>query len=84
MFFTSFVSSSSNDQSNENDDWFDASPVVKTSPANDIEAVKNKILQMIENHLTLFTASNENLCEDLRQIFSVITDLQTRLKELQR
>ncbi|CAF0830686.1 unnamed protein product [Adineta ricciae] len=72
-----------NDQSNESDDWFDASPVVKTSSTNDIEAVKNKILQMIENHLTLFSASNENLCEDLRQIFSVITDLQTRVKELQ-
>ncbi|CAF0953552.1 unnamed protein product [Adineta ricciae] len=75
--------SSFNDRSNESDDWFDASPVVKTSSANDIEAVKNKILQMIENHLTLFSASNENLCEDLRQIFSVITDLQARVKELQ-
>ncbi|CAF1400921.1 unnamed protein product [Adineta steineri] len=56
---------------------------IDSSSYVDVEIIKDKIQQIIQNYPTLHSKSNNNIIEDFDQIFSNITDLQHEIKELQ-
>ncbi|CAF1401674.1 unnamed protein product, partial [Adineta steineri] len=56
---------------------------IDSSTYTDVEIIKDKIQQIIQNYPTLHSKSNNNIIEDFDQIFSNITDLQHEIKELQ-